>query len=187
MVRLHLCLEVSTQKEKESQAQNLLGKDRPVQVQLGLEVAPGNSSRKVIRITIPNSFHQTASQEGEGLEEPDVCLIVKDDAKPWVKEMIEEHSEQMGCVKKVITLESLRKNYAQFQQRRELMQKYDIFMADERILPMLTPALGKDFIKAKKLPVPIAITRKVSLPFAIQRNISATYMTVSRGTSVMIR
>lgn len=169
--------------EQEGQSLSLLGNDVPIQVQFGLELSP-ERSRRVIRIDIPNSIHETGD---DGLEEPDVCLIVKDESKPWVKEMVEEHSEHMGCVKKVLSLDSLRKKHSSFQQRRELLKKYEIFMADERILPMLTAALGKDFIKANKLPVPIAITRKAALPFAIQRNLSATYMTLSQGTSVMIR
>lgn len=168
--------------EEEGHSLSLLGNDKPVQVQVGLELAPGQSSRKVVRIDIPNSIHSD-----EGSTEPDVCLVVKDDSKPWVQEMVEEYSDHMGCVKKVLTLESIRKKHSQFHQRRELMQKYDVFMADDRILPMLTSALGKDFVKAKKQPLPLTLTRKVALPFAIQRNLSATYMTFSQGTSVMIR
>jgi len=175
--------------KKEESSSSLLGNDRAIQVQFGLEVAP-SQARKVVPIDIPNSIYQVAKTQddgGEGLEEPDVCLIVKDESKPWIQEMVEEHSELMGCIKKVLTLDSLRKKHARFQQRRDLLNKYDVFMADDRILPMLTAALGKDFIKAKKLPLPIKITRKVALPFAIQNNLSATYMTICNGTSITIR
>ena len=168
-------------KEKEGQARSLLGNHEPIQVQFGLEHVPGNSSRKVVRIDIPHSLCQT------GEDDADVCLIVKEESKPWIQEMVEKYSEQMGCVKKVLTLESLRKKHASFQQRRELLKKYDIFMADDRILPMLTSTLGKDFVKENKLPFPLVITRKAALPFAIQRNLSATFMTTSTGSSIMIR
>ena len=179
----------ATKKEEERSTMELLGNDRPVQVQFGLEVPPTDSSLKPIRVLIPNPILQVeaAKDNDEGLEEPDVCLIVKEDSKARVKEMIEEFKDHMGCVKKVLGLDSLRKKHGRFQQRRELLQKYDVFMADDRILPMLTTVLGKDFIKAKKLPLPIRITRKEALPFAIQRNLSATYMTVSRGTSIMVK
>ena len=182
----------SSKKEQDGSKLSLLGNDRPIQVQFGLEIPPQNASLKPIRILIPNPIVQVHHEEDkagddEGLEEPSVCLIVKDSAKASVKEFIEKFSEHMGCVKKVLTLDSLRKKHSRFQQRRELLQKYDIFMADDRILPMLTAALGKDFVKAKKLPLPICITRKEALPFAIQKNLSATYMTVSRGTSITVK
>jgi len=182
----------SSKKEQDGSKLSLLGNDRPIQVQFGLEIPHQNASLKPIRILIPNPIVQVHHEEDkagddEGLEEPSVCLIVKDSAKASVKEFIEKFSEHMGCVKKVLTLDSLRKKHSRFQQRRELLQKYDIFMADDRILPMLTAALGKDFVKAKKLPLPICITRKEALPFAIQKNLSATYMTVSRGTSITVK
>lgn len=179
-------------KKGERSALPLLGNDSSIQVQFGLEVPPGKHSPKPVRITIPHPIHKVTSTKGgdndfEGLEEVDVCLIVKDASKPWVQEMINEFKDHMGCVKKVLGLESLRKKHSLYHQRRELLHKYDIFMADDRILPMLTSALGKDFIKAKKLPVPIAITRKEALPLAIQRNLAATYLTISPGTSISVR
>ena len=185
----------ASKKEDERSTLSLLGNDRPVQVQFGLEVPPTDAvSFKPIRVMIPNPILQVAGSStngddgnDEGLEEPEVCLIVKDESKASVKELIEQFQEYMGCVKKVLSLDSLRKKHSRFQQRRELLQRYDVFLADDRILPMLTSALGKDFVKAKKLPIPININRKEALPFAIQKSLSATYMTVSRGTSIMVK
>merc|ERR1712166_587333 len=95
--------------------------------------------------------------------------------------------DHMGCVKKVLSLDSLRKKHSSFEQKRELLSKYNMFMADDRILPMLSKALGKAFIKAKRLPIPIDLTREKALPFAIQKALSATYMTVNTGTCISIR
>lgn len=182
----------ASKKEEDRSTLSLLGNDRSVQVQFGLEVPPTDASFKPVRVRIPHPLLQVASAKGgdnddEGLEEPEVCLIVKEESKARIKEMIEEFREHMGCVKKVLGLDSLRKKHARFQQRRELLQKYDVFMADDRILPMLTSALGKDFVKAEKLPIPLNINRKEALPFAIQNSLSATYMTVSRGTSITVK
>lgn len=180
--------EQAMKKQEDKSALPLLGNESSVQVQFGLEVPPVRPSPKPIRVMVPHPIHKVADlKEEKGLEDVDVCLIVKEESKSWVKEMINEFKEHMGCVKKVLGLESLRKKHAQFAQRRELLHKYDIFMADDRILPMLTSALGKDFVKAKKLPVPIRLTRKEALPLAIQRNLRATYMTLSAGTSISIR
>lgn len=169
----------------------LLGNDQPIQVQFTLLRTPETPSRKPTRIVIPHPLFQlktAADDEANGtLEEPEVCLIVKEESKPWCQEMIERFPEHMGCVKKVLGLQSLRTKHARYEQRRALLNKYNIFMADDRILPMLSKALGTDFYKAKKLPIPISLTRQEALPFAIQKALSATYMSISKGTCIMIR
>jgi ribosome biogenesis protein UTP30 len=169
----------------------LLGDDRAVQVQFTLQRSPGNRSPKPMRILIPHPLYKLADastkENAEALEEPEICLIVKEESKAWVQEMINRFPDHMGCVKKVLGLQSLRKKHAQYEQRRELLAKYNIFMADDRILPMLSKALGKDFFKAKKLPIPITLTRKEALPFAIQKALSATFMTIPEGTCITVR
>lgn len=172
---------------KSSDSKSLLGDDQPIQVQFTLLRAPETPSPKPVRIVIPHPFFHLKSDTEGKLEEPEVCLIVKEESKPWCQEMIERFPEQMGCIKKVLGLQSLRTKYARYEQRRALLNKYNFFMADDRILPMLSKALGKDFYQAKKLPVPIALTRKEALPFAIQNALSATYMSISKGTCIMIR
>lgn len=166
---------------------SLLGNDRPVQVQLTLLRAPEKSNPKPIRVMVPHPLFKLNGSSDDSLEEPEICLIVKEESKPWCQDMIEQFSEHMGCVKKVLGLQSLRKKHTQYEQRRELLNKYNMFMADDRILPMLTKALGKEFFKAKKQPIPINLTRKEALPFAIQKALSATYMTLSAGTCVTIK
>jgi ribosome biogenesis protein UTP30 len=169
-------------------SKSLLGTDMAVQVQIGLEIAPKSPSPKPLRIMIPYPIVKVDDKSDDtGLEEPEVCLIVKEESKEWVTEMIAQFPDHMGCIKKVLGLQSLRTKHAQFQQRRELLHKYTHFMADDRILPMLTKALGKSFMKAKKQPIPIALTRKEALPFAIHKALSATFMTLKEGTCVTVR
>lgn len=171
---------------KEAEKRNqLLGNDLPIYVQLGLEVSPIRPSIKPIRIGIPHSIHHVDEKDGANLEEPEVCLIVKEDSKPEIKEFLEKTG--LKCVKKVLGLESLRKKYAQFQQRRELLHKFTHFMADDRILPMLSKSLGKDFVKAKKQPVPVRVTRKESLPFTILDSLKSTYLYLSEGTCIAVK
>jgi len=101
--------------------------------------------------------------------------------------MIDQYSEYMKCVKKVIGLDNLRKNYGRYDQRRELLSSYDLFLADDRIIPMLRSALGNKFIERKKFPVPLKLTKKEVLPLAVKRAVEATYMYQTRGTSMSVR
>jgi len=173
--------------EEKTKKEDLLGNDAIVQLQLGLEVAPAKAQPKPMRIEIPYPFRQVANgDDDDELEEPEVCLIVKEESKPWVQELIARFPEHLKCVKKVLGLQSLREKHAQYSQRRDLLHRYTVFMADDRILPMLTTALGKDFFKAKKQPIPVRLTRKEALPFTIQKALASTHMTLSRGTCVTI-
>jgi ribosome biogenesis protein UTP30 len=171
-------------------SKSLLGTDVPLQVQFGLEVAPGRSQPKPIRLQIPHPMHKLSDTDTDdvgNLEEPEVCLIVKEDSKAAVQDMIAKFPVQMGCIKKVLGLQSLRNKHAEFKQRRDLLARFTVFMADDRILPMLTSALGKDFLAAKKQPIPVRISRKEALPFAIQKALSATYLHIPEGTCITVR
>jgi ribosome biogenesis protein UTP30 len=165
----------------------LLGDDKAIQVQFTLEKVPENPSPKPIRVSIPHSLHKVGDDNDEGVEEPSVCLIVKEESKKWVQEMIGNFPKELGFVKKVLGLESLRKKHGRFEQRRQLLARFDVFMADDRILPMLAKSLGKDFFKAKKQPIPIAITRKQALPFTIRQSLQATFLFISPGTTLTVR
>jgi len=177
-------------RESSSKKLILLGDGRPVQVQLTLLRTPGKSQPKPIQIIIPHPFYKiglTGNGDSYDAEDPEICLIVKDQSKHRCMEMIEKFPDYMGCVKKVLTMGSLRKKYQSYERKRQLLSKYNMFMADDRILPMMSKALGKSFIQAKKLPIPIDLMRETAIPFAVQKALGATYMTVSTGTSISIR
>ena len=167
--------------------QALLGDDKAIQVQFTLEKIPQNPSHKPIRVLVPHALYKIDADDSNGLEEPSVCLIVKEESKPWVQEMISNFPKEMGFVKKVLGLQSLRKKHARYEQRRELLSRYDVFMADDRILPMLAKSLGKEFFKAKKQPIPIALTRKQALPFVILQSLQSTFLFISSGTTLTVR
>jgi len=175
---------------------SLLGSDLPVQVQFTLVRVPEKTSSRPICLDIPHPLHKLVTDENDdsnddvdddGLDDVEVCLIVKDDAKQWVQDLIQKFPSHLSYIKKVLTLTSLRKKHSQYADRRELVQKYDLFLADDRILPMLGKALGKSFFQQKKQPVPIKVTRKEALPFAVKRCLRGTFMWVSTGTCVTIK
>eukprot|EP01083_Nonionella_stella_P126996 384635_1 len=123
----------------------------------------------------------------DGLDEVEVCIIVKDDSKEYVQEMIENFPDYLSHIKKVLTLTSLRKKYTQYKDRRELLKRYNFFMADDRILPMIGKALGKNFFQEKKQPIPIKITRKEALPYAVKKCLSSTFLWVSPGSCLSVK
>ena len=53
-------------------------------------------------------------------------------------------------VAKVIGISKLKANYFTFEAKRKLCDQYDIFLADDRIIPSLPKLIGKTFFKKKK-------------------------------------
>lgn len=180
--------------EDSSGKQALLGNDLPIHVQFTLERIPQQTSSKPHRVEIPHPLHKLGGDDAmetddddDGLDEVEVCIIVKDDSKEYVQEMIENFPSYLSNIKKVLTLTSLRKKYTQYKDRRELLKRYNFFMADDRILPMIGKALGKNFFQEKKQPIPIKITRKEALPYAVQKCLSSTFLWVSPGSCLSVK
>ncbi|KAL3822466.1 hypothetical protein ACHAXA_006894 [Cyclostephanos tholiformis] len=177
--------------------EQLLGNDIDVQVQFSLVRVPGNAGPKPIRIDIPHPLVNVVSSSNSSsrgnddydasLRDVDACIIVKDVSKPWVQEMITRFPSQLGCIKKVLTLSSLRIKHKTYEQRRLLLDRYDVFFADDRILPMLTKALGTKFFNKKKQPLPVKLSRHEALPYAIRKCLSSTYMYLSSGTCLTVK
>ena len=149
-------------------------------MQITLKKVPQETSPKPIALAVPHPVR------GSGVP-CEVCIFVKKEDKPWVKDLLIDGDSPVEGVKKVITLDSLRTSYKRFEARRELLSTYDLFLADDAIVPMLCKALGKTFYDRKKQPVPLRLKRKESLPRAIQAaRDGSTYMFLSSGTCVSV-
>lgn len=181
----------------------LLGDDSNVLVQFGLLNVPGNCTSiktKPIRILLPHPYYKVDKNDDEEnsssddddedeLEKAEICLFVKDDeTKKVIQEMIAKLPKHLGCIKKVMELQSLRKKHSSYEQRRELMAKFDLFLADERILPMIGKAVGSKFFDVKKkTPIPINVTRKNSFPFALKNVLKSTLMYLPNGPCFVVK
>lgn len=77
-----------------------------------------------------------------------MCLIVKDTVKADAKKSV-----GMGGVK-VLSVAKLRRDYKEFEAKRQLSESYDLFLADNRVLPLLPKLLGKSFFRKKKCAPP---------------------------------
>jgi len=172
-----------------SKSNQLLDDDLDVQVQFTLARIPGNASPKPIRIDVPHPLMKLNDVEHDdvALAEASVCLIVKEESKPAIQQMIDRFPNELSCIKKVLGLQSLRTKHKSFSQKRDLLARFDIFLADDRILPMLTRALGNKFFEKKKQPVPINICREEALPFAVLRCLKGTFMYLSAGTCLTVK
>jgi ribosome biogenesis protein UTP30 len=121
------------------------------------------------------------------LETAELCLIVKDHQGEGHKEAKQRVGEMAKCgVAKVLGISKLKANYKAHEQKRKLCDSYDMFLADDRVLPILPKLLGKNFFKKKKQPVAVDLTKKDWVA-QVRRAVGATYFNVGGGTCVNVK
>lgn len=97
----------------------------------------------------------------------DICLFVKDkeEAKQWLKDT------PVTGVKKVISLKQLRTSYHTFQSKRDLLARFDYFLADDRIVCMLPKTLGRIFYNGPRKPVAFRFAQKNALDPNVEKRV----------------
>lgn len=108
-----------------------------------------------------------------------VCLITKDPQREY-KDLIAKHN--IKFIERVVGVEKLKGKFKPFEPRRQLCADHDLFLCDDRVLPLMPKLLGKIFFNAKKQPIPVNLQRK-DLKAELGRAISCTYFHPSTGTS----
>ena len=113
--------------------------------------------------------------------EVEVCLIVRDP-----KEAAEKKVETAGVkVAKVLAVKSLKKKYKSPESRRDLCNKFDVFLAEEEVAEMLPTLLGRYFydVKRHKIPSLISSITKSSYDAALE----STRFRLSTGATLGVR
>merc|ERR1712217_244176 len=106
-----------------------------------------------------------------------VCLFLKDQT---------EVKKEFKNIK-TLELNKLRTKYESFESKRSLCASYDIFLADDRILPLLAKLIGKLFFLKKKQPIPVKISTKKKWNSQLLRALCGTYAFSSTGTCLNIK
>lgn len=95
-------------------------------------------------------------------------------------------SEKICGVSKVLAVSKIRSKFTTYEQKRALCGSYDLFLADNRILPLLPKLLGKTFFKKKKHPVPVELRGK-NWRGPIEDAIHATHLHLGGGSCFTVR
>ena len=138
---------------------------------LGVTFKSIPNARKQIRIRLPHSLYSQRTDT--------VCLITCF-RKDKVKQLLADNN--ITCVKKVLTINSLRRKYKQFEARRELVSRFDVFLTDSKACPSTTRLLGKIFIQKHKIPHSIHL-RPISLSHEIDKAFSTIFFHLSSGST----
>ena len=124
-----------------------------------------------------------------------ICLFVRDDNKGSghrAAKLRLSKIEGGAGVAKVIGTSKLRGKYESHEARRKLCASYDLFLADDRVLPSLPKLLGKQFFRRRKQPIPVRLSGGSGagwrdLPAAVKRAAASAVLLPPRGTTVVVR
>lgn len=159
--------------------------DTCIWLMLGLNKMTGKASHKPIRLPIPNSFRAVA--DPSSIIPSCICLITKDPQREW-KDKVQGMTTLKNRITKVIGVSKLRQKFKQYEAKRQLCKSFDLFLADEALLPLLPKLLGKKFFSSKKLPVPVSLKKDgIALEEELNSAINSTYLHQTGGNCLGIR
>lgn len=159
-------------RDSDDKSNQLFDDDAFVSLTISLKKTPETGRAKPYRVPIQHSLY----------EDKAICLFTKDPHQP-IRDKLDENP--VDGIDKIIGVSKLRKNYRQYEDKRKLLATYDLFLADERILPLLPACLGKKFFDKKKQPAPVNLTR--NLNHALERARDSTYFFVNSGPTCMVK
>ncbi|KAF8436927.1 ribosomal protein L1p/L10e family-domain-containing protein [Boletus edulis BED1] len=166
----------ATQLEKKRAETELLpGKEQHIWLQITVKTM--HPERKLTPFRIPLK-HPLVDPRTSG-----VCLITKDPQREY-KDLLEQHN--IKFISRVVGVGKLKGKFKAFEARRLLLKENGMFLADERVIPLLPRLLGSKWFHAKKQPIPVCLTRK-DLKGELERAIESSYMHQNKGTCTSVK
>jgi len=120
--------------------------DSKVFVQVSFKNVP-NKTKHPLRLTLKHAMYS---------HDPSICLITKDPQR-YFKDLVKTHGIKVG---RVIGVGKFKKKFKEREAKRILCESHDVFLVDERVIPIMPRWFGKYFYKKGKAPVKVDLTKK---------------------------
>ncbi|NWU60426.1 RL1D1 protein, partial [Pterocles burchelli] len=129
---------------------------------------------QVIKIPLPHGIRP---------ETAEVCLFTKDEpnlSAEQTENLYKKLLIQNGIksVSQIISYKTLKKEYKLFEAKRRLLNRFDLFLSDDRIRRLLPSHLGKHFYERKKAPLSVNLKAK-NLAKELRKHIQGTTLPVT--------
>ncbi|NXU47850.1 RL1D1 protein, partial [Turnix velox] len=129
---------------------------------------------KVIKIPLPHAIRP---------ETAEICLFTKDEpnlSAEQTENLYRKLLTQNGIktISQVISYKTLKKEYKMFEAKRRLLNRFDLFLSDDRIRRLLPSHLGKHFYERKKAPLSVNLKAK-NLAKELNKHIQGTTLPVT--------
>ncbi|NWX07755.1 RL1D1 protein, partial [Caloenas nicobarica] len=143
-------------------------------IQLLVTVWKVPQAAQVIKIPLPHGIRPDTAE---------VCLFTKDEpnlSAEQTENLYKKLLIQNGIrsVSQVISYKTLKKEYKLFEAKRRLLNKFDLFLSDDRIRRLLPSHLGKHFYERKKVPLSVNLKAR-NLAKELQKHIQGTTLPVT--------
>ncbi|PKU44995.1 ribosomal l1 hypothetical protein [Limosa lapponica baueri] len=158
----------------------LLNESENIQLLVTVWKVPGVA--QVIKIPLPHGIRP---------ETAEVCLFTKDEPNLsaeqtenlYRKLLIQNGIKSISQVREryggaVISYKTLKKEYKLFEAKRRLLNRFDLFLSDDRIRRLLPSHLGKHFYERKKAPLSVNLKAR-NLAKELQKHIQGTTLPVT--------
>lgn len=149
--------------------------DDVVWLQITVKSLNANAPAKPIRLPTPHPIYAQSSS---------VCLLSADPQREYKDLLVEQ---RVTAVKRVVGVKKLKGKFQPYEARRQLMKDHDVFLADDRIVPMLPKLLGKKWLAERKTPIPVRISKKALIRDQVRDALAATYFHRNKGTCTAVR
>ncbi|CAL0310753.1 unnamed protein product [Lupinus luteus] len=166
--------------QPQTQKSKLLDQDDEfIYLTLTLKKVPPKGRVNPHKVPLPHSLTSESSER---------CLIIDDRPKSnLTKADAEKKIKSEGIpISEVLKLSKLASDYRAFDAKRKLCDSYDMFFADKRIVPLLARLLGKQFLKKKKVPLPLDLQKK-NWKEQVEKACSSGLLTLRSGTCSVVR
>ena len=167
-------------KAAESEAKSLVGNySKPVFATVELKKQIGQPVVKPVRVKLPYSFFSPDENDDS------ICLFCRSEDKVAIVEFLEKNPVE--GLSKIVSLNELKKDYLQVQERKKLFKEHTHFLCDMRIVSHLNNLLGKTFLsRHSNMPVPIDFKNVHGIPEAVTKSVSSSYMHL-KGSNITIK
>ncbi|NWQ90168.1 RL1D1 protein, partial [Burhinus bistriatus] len=129
---------------------------------------------QIIKIPLPHGIRP---------ETAEVCLFTKDEpnlSAEQTENLYRKLLIQNGIksVSQIISYKTLKKEYKLFEAKRRLLNRFDLFLSDDRIRRLLPSHLGKHFYERKKAPLSVNLKAR-NLAKELRKHIQGTTLPVT--------
>ncbi|KAM6350703.1 ribosomal L1 domain-containing protein 1 isoform 2-T2 [Alca torda] len=150
----------------------LLNESENIQLVVTVWKVPGVA--QVIKIPLPHGIRP---------ETAEVCLFTRDEpnlSAEQTENLYRKLLIQKGIksVSQIISYKTLKKEYKLFEAKRCLLDRFDLFLSDDRIRRLLPSHLGKHFYERKKAPLSVNLKAR-DLAKELQKHIQGTTLPVT--------
>lgn len=113
-----------------------------------------------------------------------ICLLTTDPVSD-IEKSLEENP--IPCVNKVIGAKELATSFKPFEHRRVLRKQYDLFIAQDSIIPQLPQLLGVKFYQSGKSPIKAHGKTAEQFLGNVRKAVNSAHYHIPTGTSFIVR